>query len=348
MPRERESSTSTATQSNAAHTQVNQQAQDGQRSRAAFGQYVAGIQSGPQREGAPTQRTVQLPKGQDHKVEAAELSDGDAEGRWKSVARNHGMMGPTLKAFNVDPATGELAPLKAGATIYLPSAEEILFEQLYAKHRDYKKAEAEYGEMKAAHNVDVLRAARDRSSEKRGVSYGTMGIGGNHDGKIGHFYSPNPQLAGASQRRTETIDGRVEYKVVWVNDWKCSTFMNDVAYQAGYKPATFDTSLGQKYNTAGTALKSKSYVEVNVADARPGDFFQKFGGTGSNESHNAVLSTFVTRTPQGESEEWTFNIIGAESDRAAEGEQRWSVKKGTNETDGGKVIRFMRPTTKRA
>ena len=87
--------------------------------------------------------------------------EGDAEGSWKSVARNHGMTGPTLKAFNVDPATGEVIPLKAGATIYLPSADEILFEQLYAKHRDYKKAEAEYGEMKAAHHVDVLRAARD-------------------------------------------------------------------------------------------------------------------------------------------------------------------------------------------
>ncbi len=338
MPREHEQQATTASQSGAAQAQELETETGSERSRAAFSQYVGGLDGGGS--------TLTLPKGADYVVKAADLQ-GDADATWDAIARDNGMTGAVLKSFNADEGTKAAVELQEGAVIYLPSADEILFGQLYTLHGDYKKAEAEYGELKAGPNVKVMRAARARASGKTGEGYGVYGVGGSDD-KIGYFLSPNKELAGASSRRTEKVDGQVNYKVVWVNDWKCSTFMNDVAYQAGYKPAQFSTDRGTKYNTAGTAHRSKSYKEVTAAAARPGDLFQKFGGAGSNESHNAVLSTLVARTPAGEGlEEWVFGIIGAEQDRAAEGERSYTVKAGTNETTGDLVLRFLRPVKPR-
>ncbi len=343
MPRELSTETrrgqSAATSERGADTEA-----DNARSRDAMAQYLSGLEGG-----SPQSPTVSVPKGEHYVVTSDDVGGADADAAWDAIARNNGMMGSTLKAFNADPDTKAAVALAAGMSIYLPSADEIVFEQLYARHGDYKKAAQAYGEMKSGTNLDTLRAARDRASGKKGKSYGVKGIGGS-DEKIGYFLSPNPKLAGASSRRTETVGGQLNYRVVWVNDWKCSTFMNDVAYQAGYKPAEFSTPGGTKYRTAGTAHRSTNYAEVKLSEARPGDMFQKFGGAGSNESHNAVLSTFVRREPDPDRpdlEVLTFNIIGAEQERAAESERPWTVRKGTNHTVGGEILRFLRPTAKR-
>ena len=173
-----------------------------------------------------------------------------------------------------------------------------------------------------------------------GESYGTAGVNGN-------FYTPNIALAGASAKRSEKIGGRTEYRVNWGSDfWKCSVFMNDVAFQAGWKPAITEN---KHYSTAGNAETSGFYTEVPVGQAAPGHLWQRDGGGGQDQSHNAVLSSFVTVVNiDAETDEWRFDVVGAEADRAAESEQTYKMKKGTNiKVEGDKVVRFLKPRSKR-
>ena len=88
--------------------------------------------------------------------------------------------------------------------------------------------------------------------------------------------------------------------------------------------------------------------EVSVEDASPGCLWQRFGGTGSDESHNAILTSFVTVESEGdEYDKWRFTILGAERASAGESERTHTMKKGTNENTSGKKVRFFRPKFKR-
>ena len=102
------------------------------------------------------------------------------------------------------------------------------------------------------------------------------------------------------------------------------------------------------YALAGHLQWAKNYREISVDSAKPGHVWQRFGGTRSDESHNAVLSSFVEVEEIDEDfERWTFKIIGAEEERAAESSREHVMKKGTNENTSGKKIRFFEPKGER-
>ncbi len=261
------------------------------------------------------------------------VTEEDVRGGYRGIARNHGTTADKLAAFN------DGAELVAGNKIYIPSPEERLFAEYRAKY-GFEEAVTQYYAAKEGPTVAVYTAASDRASGEVGESYGTKGIEG------GKFMTPNPEIAGASSRRSTEVNGITEYKVFWIADfWKCSIFMNDAVWQGGYEPAL----KGNKhYSVAGRAHQQATYSEVDAANAKPGDAWQRWGGNGSDESHNAVLSSFVeVEDIDADRERWNFKIIGAESDRAAESERSKVMKKGTNETTDGKRIRFLRPNTKR-
>jgi hypothetical protein len=293
---------------------------------------------------------VTLTEGSEYTVTASDMADSNP---WEFIAKNHGLMAEKLMPFNqhiVEVSQGagpavqhtETTALAEGVTIYIPSAQELVFGECTKKTGgDYDAAVELYGEMEEGPNVALYTAAMERASGKVGESYGVSGVDG------GSFMTENASMAGASSRKTETVDGRTEYKVFWLDEfWKCSLFMNDVVFSAGYKPA--QTS-NDHYSTAGRAHEhTKIYEEIPVEKARPGDCWQRFGGRGSNESHNAILGSFVEVTELDEErDQWEFTIIGAEEDRAAEGDKTKTMKKGTNETTDNKTIRFLRPRQER-
>ena len=194
--------------------------------------------------------------------------------------------------------------------------------------------------------MDILKSARERASGRIGVGYGNKGVGTDI---AGPFLSPNPALAGASNRRTETINGQKEYRVNWnFNEygfWKCSVFLHDVVFQAGYQP---DVKANKHYALAGKLHESKLVEEVPVAKAGPGCLWQRFGGSGSDESHNAILTSFVDVSSLDENlDSWEFSILGAEKIGVGESTRSHRVLKGTNETTAGKRIRFFHPKQKR-
>jgi hypothetical protein len=291
---------------------------------------------------------VKLAPGRTVTLKPEDVGGGDP---WRTLARNHGMSPENLQAFNPHltgiGATGVAGPqpLAAGATLYIPSAQELGFAECRRKAGSYDAAIALWGKMVAGPNVKVLDAARARASGEVGQGYGTQGVEG------GRFYTQNPTLAGASAKRSKTINGKTEYRVFWLAEfWKCSLFMHDVVWQAGYQP---HQTANNHYQLAGRLNESKQqYAEVSAKDAMPGDCWQRFGGRGSDESHNTILSSFVeVEEVDAETERWTFDIIGAEQERAAEATQTFVVKKGTQEVVSGaktgNLLRFFRPRVKR-
>ncbi len=293
-------------------------------------------------------KQIKLAPGSTYKVVADDLSFGEA-GAWEKIAERFGMKQGHLAAFNthvetVSEAGGDsprkVTPtLQEGVELYIPSSAEILFGQCVEKAGGVEAGTSLYQTVSKGANDEILGAARSRASGKVGQGYGTAGVDGN-------FYSPNPALAGASAKRSEKVDKRTEYRVNWGSDfWKCSVFMNDVVFQAGWKPAITDN---KHYSTAGNAETSGFYTEVPVGQAAPGHLWQRDGGSGQDQSHNAVLSSFVTvESLDDETDVWRFDIIGAEQDRAAESEQTYHMKKGTNEKTDGKVVRFLKPRSRR-
>jgi hypothetical protein len=114
---------------------------------------------------------------------------------------------------------------------------------------------------------------------------------------------------------------------------------------AGFKPAMRDNG---HYELAGRVEQSDAYEELPVAEAKPGHFWQRDGGNKADDSHNGVLSSFVeVENLDHEHDLWTFKMIGAEMDQVAESKREKLMKKGTNVTAEGKVIRFFQATTKR-
>lgn len=295
---------------------------------------------------------VTLTPGTQYTVTAADMQAGDP---WRAIARANGMLPERLQAFNqhvVEVNVGgdtstqlqPLASLAEGTQIYIPSATEMAFAQCREASASFEEAVALYGKMSEGPNIRMITAAYARAGGVTGEGYGTAGIEG------GRFMTPNPDINGASSRRSETVDGQTEYKVFWLADfWKCSVFSNDVVWQAGYQPAL---QANNHYATAGRTHEQPVFKQVKAADAMPGDKMQRFGGRGSNESHITILSSFVKReTMPGGNERWSFSYIGAESDRAGESNQSFVVDPATaTVTEGsyvGKILRFMRPVAKR-
>lgn len=293
---------------------------------------------------------VTLAAGKSYVVTDKDMQDYEP---WRAIARANGTTPERLQAFNqhvaevnVGGTTEEMAlpptELAVGVEIYVPSAQELAFAEARRKAGSYEGAINLWGKMTQGPNVKMLDAANMRATGDVGESYGTQGVNG------GNFYTPNPEVAGA--KASHKVNGQQQYKVFWLaNFWKCSIFMNDVVFQAGYKPAMM---ANKHYSTAGNAHKQPQYKTVKASEAMPGDGFQKFGGSGSDESHNAILSTFVDIKDLGDgTEEWKFNILGAENDRAAESEKEAIVDKATGTVvsgyGGGRILRFLRPVQKR-
>lgn len=327
---------------------------------------VASDVSGPEAEASLLAEEPQLKEARAGKAEKVTLSAGksysvtaadmEAYDPWTQIARNNGCSAARLQAFNqhvqeVDlgqgPELQALPPttLAVGAEIYIPSGQELAFAECRRVSKSYDEAVALYGKMAAGPNVKLIDAATQRASGDIGQGYGTQGV--NNEGS---FYTPNAEVAGA--KKGPVVGGKQQYKVFWLADfWKCSIFMNDVVFQAGYKPAL---TANKHYATAGNAHKQPQYKQVKAADAMPGDGFQKFGGGGSNDSHNGILSTFIDIKDLGDgTESWTFSILGSESERAAESEHESIMDKATGKIVGGygagshETLRFLRPTQKR-
>jgi hypothetical protein len=301
------------------------------------------------RSGSAATGAIELAEGTWLEVTSDHMTGGEAKA-WESIAKAHGMSEDLLIPFNqhiesvAEGSTEEVGAavtptLTAGVRIYIPSAAEILLAQCRKRTKSLSEAVAKYKELSGSFNLSMMENARQRASGVVGESYGTSGVDG-------IFYTQNPDIAGASSRRSDVINGETEYRVNWgVDFWKCSVFLNDVAFSAGYKPDMTDNN---HYRLAGQLHWSREWEEVNVSQAAPGCGWQRFGGTGSNESHNAVLSSFVEVEDVSEDiEQWTFSIVGAESDRAAESERVHQIKKGTNENTAGKKIRFFKPKYER-
>jgi hypothetical protein len=296
-----------------------------------------------------------LPPGVEHTVTAADMAAGGEEEVWTHIARTNGMMGSLLIAFNqhvlsvsegsVPGPFAEVPALAEGVLLYIPSADDLAYAQCVAKAGTEEGAQKLYGELCASSNMEILRTARFRASGQRGKGYGNKGLG---DEIAGPFLSPNDELAGASWKRSSMVDGQREYRVNWNATergfWKCSLFLHDVVFQAGYKP---DQTSNNHYQLAGRLHQSKMVEEVPVQQAGPGALWQRFGGTKSDESHNAILTSFVVVTPGEETDLWEFSILGAEQASAGESSRRHHMKQGTNETTSGKRIRFFRPLQRR-
>ena len=304
-----------------------------------------------------TQQVIQLEINEGHEYV---ITDSDYETNEseciRKIARAHGMMPENLLTFNQHVASLATAPelaryatipnLAVGATLYIPSSDELAFYECVKASDSMEAAQARYAKMMESSDLEILRAARHRASGQIGVSYGNKGLG---DEVAGPFLTPNPALNGASSRRSEEIGGRLEYRVNWnataEGFWKCSVFLHDVVYQAGFKP---HLQINNHYLLAGRLQESSNMEEVSVEDAAPGCLWQRFGGTGSDESHNAILTSFVTVESEGdEYDKWRFTILGAERQSAGESERTHTMKKGTNENTSGKKVRFFRPKFKR-
>jgi hypothetical protein len=295
-------------------------------------------------------KVVTLKPGSYYTVTAADVKSGDRKKTAETIARKFGLVAETLMPFNthviefsaVFPNVPDMhmeEELVVGAKLYIPSAEEQYFGECRKKTKTLAEAKKMYVKAKAQGNVKMLEAARYRATGQIGKGYGEPGVGQ-------AFFTPNPRIAYASRRRSKMVNGQREYKVNWGLDfWKCSVFAQDVVYQAGFKP-----KLGSNKQpiVAGRIHQSRNFKKISHKEAMPGDLFQRWGGYKTNDSHNAVLASFVRVKPvDSKWEEWSFDIIGAEQDRAAGSTRTHTVAKGTNKNDQGKILRFLRPTKKR-
>jgi len=279
---------------------------------------------------------LHLPKGRTITLTAADVK-GDAESTWQHVAEQNGSI-----AWRVKQANEGVAPV-VGTQLYLPSTEEMLYADCLRATGDAQKAAAKYAEVSNAGGLAVLKGAREAASGKSGESYGTAGVGGN-------FYASNPELAGASSRRTVQEGGKTLYKIAWgSNFWKCNLFANESVYRGGYAPSM---QSNKHYTTAGRLhTDTKTFQEVPASAAYAGLVTVFQSGGGSNESHTGVLGSMPVATTDADGNlviEFTF--IGASDDRAKEQDKKITLKKGTNQILSGdyhEKLRFLKPLKKR-
>ena len=298
---------------------------------------------------------LEILEGHEYVVTEADYDANESE-CIRKIARSHGMMPENLMTFNQHIASLATAPelaryatipnLAVGAVLYIPSADELAFYECVKVSETIEAAQAKYAKLAASSDLAIIRAARNRGSGQIGLSYGNKGLGTD---VAGPFLTPNPELAGASAKRSEEINGQLEYRVNWNATadgfWKCSVFLHDVVYQAGFKPHVRDNA---HYLVAGRLQESSLMEEVPVQDAAPGCLWQRFGGTGSDDSHNAILTSFVTvESVDDEYDQWSFTILGAERESVGESSRTHTMKKGSNENTSGKRVRFFRPKHQR-
>lgn len=288
---------------------------------------------------------------------ATEADRTHPEGPWTAIARQHGVHPTTLQAFNhkkrsdgaPKPWTAPRLPrVHAGTKVYIPSADEVLFAQC-VDHMGGHVAVATrlYHQLCTRHHRRLLRAGRTRAT-------GRLGLGYANDGLEGVFLSPNPALAGASDApgRWESIGGRREYRVQWAASfWKCSVYLQDVVHHAGYEAHVTDHA---HYLVAGQVHRSPLFAAHPVAQASPGDVWQRWGGDGVEDSHTGVLASFVAIRPlEGETldgkplDVWTFRLLGAEEAGAAESIRDQIMIRGTDRSVEGRHLRFFSPTRQR-
>jgi len=107
-----------------------------------------------------------------------------------------------------------------------------------------------------------------------------------------------------------------------------------VVYQAGHQP---DQTGNDHYQSAGRLHQSEMVEEISAEEAGPGALWQRFGEKGADQSHNAILTSFVDiKDVDRDYDHWRFTLLGAEQNRAAEAEKTPIMKKGTNENVSGK------------
>ncbi len=253
---------------------------------------------------------VNLTQGTNYTLTAEDMFENEAVIDLEKVAERNGMHESSLSAFN------EHRALTVGNQCYVPSVDELCFYEYCLKYKELEMAKANYLTMPETPNKKLLKAARYRGAGELGKFYGTSSL---------VFRSPNGQLDGASERRTELINGNKEFKVNWGPDlWKCNIFMHDCVFFSGYQP---DMLSNDHYITAGSLQVSSRYKQLTVEEVTPGCVVQLFNGSGSNASHNMVLMSFVERIGiDGGSEVWTFKAMGAESDRVAVSIRRHYLK----------------------
>ena len=284
----------------------------------------------------PPQAELRLPKGKTITLTAADVKGSDDE-TWQHVAEQHGAIDWRLKQANEG-----VAPVK-GATIYVPSAEELLYADCLKATGDKQKAATKYAEIEKAGGLAVVKGAREAASGDSGESYGT-------EGKGGAFYASNPELAGASSKRMVEVNGKKVYKVVWASSfWKCNLFANESVYRGGYKPSM---QANKHYTTAGSLhTDTKTFQEVAAKSAYAGLVTAFQSGGGSNESHTGVLGSVPILTEDADGNlNLKFTFIAASSERAKEQDKDVTLKKGTNQIlsgDSHDRLRFLKPLQKR-
>ncbi len=282
-------------------------------------------------------RTIELPKGREYALTPADIQ-GDSDATWQHVAEQNGTI-----AWRLQQANPGVTELTAGTKLYLPSAEEQLYADCLRLTGSEAKAAEKYGEVAAAGGLAVVKGARSAASGDSGESYGTAGKGG-------AFYASNPNLAGASSKRTVQQDGKTLYKIVWAsNFWKCNLFANESVYRGGFEPSM---QANKHYTTAGSLhTDTKTFQEVPATAAYAGLVTVFQSGGGSNESHTGVLGSMpLVETDADGNTVLTFTFIGASSDRAKEADKHITLKKGTNEIlsgDSHEHLRFLKPLKKR-
>ncbi|MEM7102502.1 MAG: hypothetical protein AAF502_05155 [Bacteroidota bacterium] len=268
---------------------------------------------------------------------------GYGEVDYESIAEHHGMHKISLRAFNPETVHN------AGDMLYIPSKDELCFMAYFKHHGNLADAINGYENLPATPNRVLLYAARYRASGELGKAYGTSSL---------EFITPNNNLVGAFESKSKEINGQREYRVNWgANLWKCNIFTHDCVFHSGHLP---DVMANQHYITAGSLQRSNRYKQLTIDEVTPGCIAQLYNGSGSNSSHNMILVSFIMREKiHGEEhgERWSFEALGAESDRCAASIRHHVVSTDTTEdfyevlTDrdfsGRKYIRFFKPLYKR-
>jgi len=278
---------------------------------------------------------VGLAPGMEYTVEEADTMEGTNAISFERVADHYGMHSTSLREFN----TGEL--YRVGDTVYIPSVDELCFAEYCRHYGNLDEAAMAYMDLPSRPNRAMLEAARYRGAGIIGEKYATLSV---------VFYSPNEVLAGARESRSDMINGQREYRVNWGPDiWKCNVFMHDCAYHAGYVPEVREDN--KHYIRAGELHFSEKFEQINVDELTPGCVIQLFGGTGSDDSHNMVLMSFIERKAIDEPglnvEEWSFKGMGAEKDRVAVSIRRHFVITDRDEEENGYKVYKEYDLTKR-
>jgi len=265
----------------------------------------------------------ELAPGFDYTIQEADAMTDSNALSFERVAEHFGMHRTSLREFN------QKDIYRVGDEVYIPSMDELRFME-YCRHYDnLDEAFSGYLDMPPRPNRAMLDAARYRGAREIGASYATIST---------TFYSPNNVLAGASERRSEVINGQREYQVNWGRDiWKCNVFMHDCTYHAGYEPDV--RPVEKHYIRAGKLHYSEKFEQIDIEDITPGCVIQLFGGESSEDSHNMVLMSFIERKPIDVEnlnvEEWIFKAMGAEKDRVAVSIRRHFVIADRDEMEDG-------------